>query len=169
MSGREPEAEKLLCVMAGYDGETERRVEALRQNLVEAGYVGRQTPDIPHHITLGSFGPSEEERVEALAGKAAAEIRSFPVTFNHIGVFGGSQVLFLAPDPNRELLALREMFGDSWNWTPHTTLLIDEPARLFQAAPLAAGSFQAFSGRVEALLFYEFWPARPISVLPLQN
>lgn len=169
MSARKPEAEKLLCVMAGYDRETERRVEAMRRRLTDAGYTGNQTREVPHHITLGTFDPSEEERVLMLVQEAAAQTGPIPVTFNHIGLFGGSRVLFLAPDPNRELLTLKERFGASWNWTPHTTLLLDQPERTARAVPLALDGFTAFQGRIETLLFYGFWPARPIETLALTN
>ena len=48
-----------LCAMAVYDDETQRRIEEIRARLVEAGFVGRQTKNLPHHITLGIFQPSE--------------------------------------------------------------------------------------------------------------
>lgn len=93
-----------LCAMAVYDGQTQRRIEAIRARLVEAGFVGRQTPDLPHHITLGIFQPSEREEASDAVETALRQTRAFSVTFNLVGVFGGSQVLFLAPDTNRELL-----------------------------------------------------------------
>jgi len=154
--------EKFLCVLVEYDRETERRVEDIRQRLCAAGFIGRQTQGIPHHITLGTFPIAEKESIGELVKEAAAQVRPFSVAFTHLGVFGGGNVLFLAPDSNRELLACRERFGASENWTPHTTLLIDEPSQICWAMPLALEAFEEFQGRVEGLSFYEFFPTELI-------
>ncbi len=157
-----------LCAMAAYDEQTQRRIEEMRARLVQAGLVGRQTPDLPHHITLGIFQPSEREEADAAVDAALRQTRAFSVTFNHVGVFDGGQVLFLAPDTNRELLALKEHFGSSRGWTPHTTLLIDEPERVCQALPLALDGFEPFEGRVSEVLWYQFRPREKLrqEVLP---
>lgn len=162
-------AEKtFLCAMAVYDEWTQQRVEEMRARLVEAGFVGRQTPDLLHHITLGIFQPEELEEATAAMETALRQTRAFSVTFNHVGVFGGSQVLFLAPDTNRELLTLKEHFGTSRGWTPHTTLLIDEPPQVFAALPLALEGFEAFEGRVSGVQLYQFCPREMLreGVLP---
>ncbi len=150
---------KFLCVLAEYDRETQRRVEELRQRLCAAGFTGRQTQGIPHHITMGTFPIAEKETVRRLTKEAAAQNGPFSVNFSHLGVFGGGNVLFLAPDVNRELLACREHFGDSAAWTPHTTLLIEDPSEICRAMPLALEAFEEFRGRVESLSLYEFFPA----------
>lgn len=151
--------EKFLCVLAEYDRETEQRVENIRQRLCAAGFIGRQTQGIPHHITLGTFPIAEKEVISKLMKEAAAQSGPFSVTFSHLGVFGGGNVLFLAPDVNRELLVCKEYFGDSENWTPHTTLLIEDPSEICRAMPLALEAFEEFQGRVEGLSLYEFFPA----------
>lgn len=151
--------EKFLCVLAEYDRETERRVENIRQRLSGAGFTGRQTQGIPHHITLGTFPIAEKGSLGKSVKEAAAQTRPFSVAFTHLGVFGGGNVLFLAPDINRELLACKERFGGSENWTPHTTLLIEEPLEVCRAMPLALEAFEEFQGRVESLSLYEFFPA----------
>lgn len=92
--------------------------------------------------------------------KVAENTTSFDITFNHIGIFGGSKVLFVVPDINRYLLELKENFGDSFNWTPHTAMLIDEPDIIFSALPIITSHFRKFQGIVENIYLYEFWPAR---------
>ena len=154
--------------MAVYDEPTQQRIEEIRARLVQSGFTGRQTPGLPHHITLGIFQPGQEEEVLA-AAETARQVQAFPVAFNHIGVFGGGEVLFLAPDTDRKLLALKEHFGPSWGWTPHTTLLIDEPGQVCQALPLALEGFEAFEGRVSRLLCYQFRPRRLLCDLHLQR
>ena len=151
---------KFLCVMAGYDSATETRLSEWQKLLYDRGYVGDQTKGLPPHITLGTYPVAEETEVTELVKRIAKNTQSIELTFNHIGIFGGSKVLFIAPDPNRELLALKENFGDSHNWTPHTTMLIDKPEVIYRALPIVAEPFQAFSGSVESLYLYEFWPAR---------
>lgn len=70
--------------------------------------------------------------------------------------------MFVAPDPNYELIELKERFGDSYNWTPHTTMLIDNPDTIYKALPLVMNEFSAFDGKVTSLHLYEFFPTRHI-------
>ena len=158
---------KILCVLAGYDAQTEEYLAGIQQSLYDHGFDGTQTKDIFMHITLGTFSPADEEMlIESM--KRAADSAAFELTFNHIGIFGGAKVLFIAPDPNRVLLSLKENFGPSDNWTPHTTMLIDEPEIIFRAAPVVAEQFKAFRGRVTSLHLYEFWPTRHIFSIDLK-
>lgn len=159
MKGREMD-NRFLCVMAGYDSNTERRLADIQQLLNRYGYAGEQTKNLPQHITLGSFHVEKENEIKTIIKAVAKNTGSFEITFNHIGIFGGSKVLFIAPDPNRELLDLKENFGTSYNWTPHTTMLIDKPEIIYQALPIIAGQFEAFSGNIDTLYLYEFWPLR---------
>lgn len=152
------EGRTFLCAMAVYDEPTQRRIEEMRARLVQAGFVGRQTKNLPHHITLGIFQPSEEPEARSALEEALRQNRGFPVTFNHVGVFDGGKVLFLAPDANRELLTLKEHFGTSRNWTAHTTLLIDGPERVCAALPLALQGFEPFEGWVGGVQLYQFCP-----------
>lgn len=158
---------KILCVLVGYDGQTEEYLAGLQRSLYDRGFSGTQTRDIFMHITLGTFSPADEEMLITTM-KRAAESPSFDVTFNHIGIFGGGKVLFIAPDPNRELLSLKENFGSSDNWTAHTTMLIDEPEVIFRAVPVVSEKFRAFRGRVTSLHLYEFWPTRHIFSIDLK-
>ncbi|MDO4739345.1 MAG: 2'-5' RNA ligase family protein [Eubacteriales bacterium] len=162
-------AEKLLYVLAGYDAPTEQKLQAWQNRLYAEGFVGTHTKNIPQHITLGSFPTQAEERLCALLQETAAQIKAFPVTFNHIGVFGGGKVLFVAPDVNHALLDLKERFGESHGWTAHSTLLIDEPEAVLRAAQSVLSDFGAFEGTVTQLYLYEFFPARHIATVQLQK
>lgn len=162
-------SDRILCALAGYDAATENQLAIIQENLYAKGFVGEHTKDLPQHITLATFPASEETRVVALAEQAAKESAAFEITFNHIGIFGGSRVLFVAPDTNRQLLDLQARFAPSDNWTAHTTMLIDEPELIHLALPIVAGQFRAFRGRVETLYIYEFWPSRLIAKYALQK
>ena len=155
-------SDKALYVLAGYDEETELHLANIQNKLYEHGFTGTHTKNIPQHITLGSFSTEKEAELKDLLQRLSAEVPSFEVTFNHVGVFGGSKVLFVAPDSNEQLLKLKERFGDSYNWTPHTTMLIDNPEEIYKALPVVMENFSAFQGRITALHLYEFFPTRHI-------
>ena len=53
-------ADKIYCVLAGYDAQTEQYLAGLQQSLYGRGFSGTQTKDIFMHITLGTFSPSDE-------------------------------------------------------------------------------------------------------------
>jgi hypothetical protein len=76
--------------------------------------------------------------------------------------------LFVAPDTNAALLSLKENFEGSFDWTPHTTMLIDSPENILRATSVVAGTFSKFRGKVTHLHLYEFWPTRHILTSALQ-
>ncbi len=153
---------KALYVLAGYDDNTEKYLSGIQNKLYEAGFTGTQTKNIPMHTTLGSFPTDKEEELIAFLKKLSAETKAFEVTFNHVGMFGGGNVLFIAPDANHRLLDLKEKFGDSYNWAAHTTMIIDDARVVQQALPVVLEQFKAFSGKVAKLHLYEFFPTRHI-------
>lgn len=161
-------ADKALYILAGYDEQTECYLAGIQNKLYEQGFVGTHTKNIPQHITLGSYPTDKEQELIDLLQRLAETNNSFGVTFNHVGIFGGSKVLFVAPDTNKELLELKENFGDSFNWTPHTTMLIDAPDVIQQALPIVLDEFKSFQGKVTTLHLYEFWPTRPILTVELK-
>ena len=163
-------AEKYLYVMAGFDAETEAKLAELQNLLYENGFTGTQTKGIPFHLSLGSR-PADEENEEWLLEiiHEVAEISfDFTVTFNHIGIFSGGKVLFAAPDPEMELLHLNGRFDFSDDsWTPHATLLIDEPSVILGALPIVLEKFKPFTARIDKLYLYEFFPSRHIATVEL--
>jgi|GEM_PF-442506 len=156
-----------LCVMLGYDEVTEKQLANMQEQLYRTGYRGTHNKDLPQHITLGIFPWEERDRLIALVERVAKQHHVFDITFNHIGIFGGAKVLFIAPDTSPSLLTLKECFESSYNWTPHTTMIIDESEKIFQALPILASHFTAFQGKVCKIYLYEFWPARAILTLDL--
>ena len=160
---------KFLCVMAGYDDETENHLAGIQKKLYAAGLTGQHTKDIPQHITLQTYPPERESEVVEMVRKIAAETAPFDVCFSHIGIFTGGKVLFIAPDKDTDLIALKERFGPSFDWTPHTTMLIDEPENIQQAVPMVMREFASFGGKVTCLHLYEFWPTRPILTVYLEK
>ena len=149
--------DKFLCVLGIFDEGTQRALGEHQQAILSQGFTGRQTMGIPFHVTLGTFGP--ERRAELEEKLQALEAGPVEVFFNHMGLFEGQEVLFLAPDVNRELLALQEAFNPEPDWTAHTTMLIDSRESALRAMELLGGRFKRFAGRIERVGLYEFFPA----------
>ena len=149
--------DKFLCVMAQYDMETEQKLKEIQKLLLDNGFVGKQTPNLPNHITLGSFDISQEELIKEKVKMISEKFHKFDIKLNNIGLFG-LDVLFIAPMVNHELLDLQQYFnndfGDGMGWTAHTTLLIDDPKTILEALPLVADNFKSFSGKIESISLY---------------
>lgn len=157
--------EKFLCVMAQFDQQTEQRMHDVQEVLRQAGIVGKQTKNLPFHITLGIYDLHREKEIAQCVANACAGCGEFTLHFSGLGLFGLT-VLFFAPVVNRELLCLHGHFpGDSRDafiWTPHATLLIDEADTVLKALPLVDAHYAGFGARVESISLYEFWPGRCI-------
>lgn len=167
-------AEKLLYVLAGYDDNTEEKLSGMQNKLYELGFSGVQTKDIPMHFTLGSFDVSREEELKERLIRLSGSLKEFDVDFSHIDMFQNPSVhvLFVKPQENGEMLALREHFKDNvdvFPWEAHTTLLIDKPDVIREAQKYVTEEFCSFSGKATTLHLYEFFPARHILSVQLSS
>ena len=165
--------EKYIALIATFDEETTSQMEALQQLLFDNGLIGTQTPGVPPHITIALFDPALENELIKKTKQIAAKTKRFKLCFNHIGLFG-LKVLFLGPDVNHELLTLHEALAVNnvqsvRGWTPHATLLIDEPANIHKALDLINQNFQQIKGRIEGLQLYEIDPVRLVAEYTLQD
>lgn len=159
-------AEQFLTLMADLDQDSQKRMSGWYDALKEAGFTGSQTPGLPYHISLAAFPLEQEETAAEITRKAAAAFSPFPVHISHIGMFAGGKVLFGAPEKSAELAALREAckpdMPEKYPWTPHATILIDEPDIICAAVPILMKSFVPFVGKITRLHLCAFWPAREI-------
>jgi len=162
-------ADKALYILAGYDDMTEEHLSSIQNRLYDEGFIGTHTKNIPQHITLGSFPTEKEQELICDLKRLSKTVAPFEITFNHVGIFGGARVLFIAPDSSEKLLCLKKHFGSAYNWTPHTTMLIDAPDTIYKALPVVMENFSAFSGKVTALHLYEFFPTRHILSVTLDG
>lgn len=154
--------DKFLCVLAQYDINTEKKLNEILEFLREAGFTGRQTQNLPNHITLGTFEPAMENELKNKIKELAGCTKKIKTSFNNIGLFG-MEVLFIAPSVTHELLDLQNKFNNNIydaSWAAHTTMLIDNPDVILRALPVAAEKFTPFSGYIESISLYEFWPVR---------
>ncbi len=157
-------AEQFLTLMADLDGEAQTRLSGWYHSLQEAGFAGVQTPGLPYHISLSTFPPDQEKEATEISRKAAASFAPVPVHISHIGMFAGGKILFAAPEKDAELTALQEACRSGspqqYTWTPHTTILIDEPETIHAALPIFLKSFVPFKARITGLHLCAFWPTR---------
>ena len=165
-------AEEILVLMADLDDESQRIMDGWYEKLKAEGFVGKQTPNLPFHISLGVFALDKEAEVVSEMKVLAERFTEIPVHFSHIGMFAGGNVLFAAPDMNpAELLGLRQAIKtdtqEKFPWTPHATVLIDEPETVQKALPLFVEKFKPFMGKVTKLHLCAFWPTREIATVNL--
>lgn len=166
-------AEQFLTLMADFDPDIQQALRLCQAALTKAGFTGTQTPDLSYHISLATFPPEQEEAAVALTKALAERFRPFPVSISHLGLFAEGRVLFAAPDKSPELTALQEACGvpgvGGHPFTPHATLLIDEPEVVCRALPALLTAFHPLLGRVTRLHLCAFWPTREILTAELKG
>lgn len=166
-------AEEFLTLMADLDEASQEIMSGWYNTLKEAGFTGTQTLGLPYHISLATFSLEKEQVAVALMQKVAAEFTTIPVHISHIGMFAGGKVLFGAPDMSPELVALHEACAKEtmqiYPWTPHATILIDEPDTVCAALPVLMKSFYPFVGKITRLHLCAFWPKREIAAVELKG
>ena len=166
-------AEQFLTLMADLDDEAQARMSGWYHSLQEAGFTGVQTPGLPYHISLSTFPLNQEKEAAEIARKAAAEYAPVPVHLSHIGLFAGGKVLFAAPEKDGELAALQAAcwsdVPQQYPWTPHATILIDEPETVLAAMPVFLKAFVPFTARITRLHLCAFWPTREIGSFILEG
>ena len=115
----------------------------------------------------------KEQEAAELIKKIAGEFSPIPVHISHIGIFAPGKVLFGGLERNTELDLLHNACDTNPDpqrpWTPHVTMLIDEPATICKALPLFLESFDPFVGLVTRLHLCAFWPTREILSIKLNR
>ncbi len=165
-------AEQFLTLMADYCAEDQARISVWYDALQQAGFTGTQTPGLNHHISLATFPLEQEAEAIALTKRIAAEFAPVDAAIRHVGVFPGGKVLFAAPDMSPALTALQQACAEGrplngYPWTPHTTMLIDEPERIGAALPTLMQHFTPILAKITHLHLCAFWPTREILTVEL--
>ena len=166
-------AEQFLTLMADLDDASQAILSEWYKNLKDAGFSGTQTPNLPFHISIATFPLEKEQEAVEVTRRAAGAFTQIPVYISHIGVFAPGKVLFGAPERNNELDLLHNA-GDTdpdqqRPWTPHVTMLIDEPAKICEAMPVVLKSFYPFAAQITRLHLCAFWPTREILSVELRR
>ena len=165
-------AESFLCLMADLDEGVQKNMTAWYEELQKAGLTGTPTSNLPYHISLATYPLEMENEVLANVKKVASEFSQVEMHLSHIGMFAGGQVLFAAPERNPELDKLQEAcqmgVPQQYPFTPHTTILIDDPEVVHAALPTFVKCFRPMTGKITRLHLCAFWPTREIAALELK-
>ncbi|MBO4630297.1 MAG: 2'-5' RNA ligase family protein [Lentisphaeria bacterium] len=166
-------AEQFLTLMADFDDDSQEIMSAWYNTLNYAGFIGSQTPNLPFHISMATFPLEKDQEAVELTNRVAGEFSPISVHISHIGIFAPGKVLFGAPERNAELDLLHNACETNPTqqrpWTPHITLLIDEPSKICEALPVVLKSFNPFVGRIIRLHLCAFWPTREILSIELKR
>lgn len=166
-------AEEFLCLMAEYCEEDQKKISVWYDALQNAGFRGMQTPNLKHHISLGTFPLDQEEAAKALVRRIARLLAPVQANIRHVGVMPGGRVLFAAPDMTEELVSLQRATGckkvNGFDWLPHTTMLIDEPNVIAAALPTLMQHFTPIPATIDRLELCAFWPTRHILTVELKG
>ena len=165
-------AEQFIVLMADIDDAGQDLMAGWYEKLKEKGFTGQQTPGLPFHISMATFPLEQEKEAVEITKRTAAEFAPIQVHMSHLGSFQGGKVLFAAPDMNPpKLMELREAVKpnapEPHPWTPHCTLILDEPGIICRAFPPAMECFTPFLTRVTRLHLCAFWPTREILSIDL--
>ena len=158
--------------MADLDDDSQARMSGWYEALKEEGFTGKQTPGLPFHISLATFPLDKEQEAAEITEKAAAAFAAFPVHISHMGLFADGRVLFCGPERNPALDALQaacEKYPQKYPWTPHVTVLIDEPDTVCAAVPVLVKHFSPFISKIIRLHLCAFWPTREILSVKLKE
>ncbi len=164
-------AEQIIVMMGIWDDETQKVLSGWYDELRKEGFTGRQTPDLLHHISLSTYTTDKEAEAAGLIRSVAGSFAPVQVSISHLGIFAGGQILFAAPDINSGLKELHDAcdlgVAQEFEWTPHTTLLIDDAEVVQRAVPAAVKAFRPLTGTIKSLQLCSFWPTREIAHLGL--
>ena len=166
-------AEQFLTLMADLDDHSQEIMSGWYRELQDAGFTGVQTPGLPFHISLAMLSLDDEQAAAEETRRLGEAFSSIPVHISHIGLFAGGRVLFGAPDMNPAGLlqlhdAIRLNRTDKYPWTPHVTILIDEPETVRDALRILVKSFHPFTAQITGLHLCAFWPTREIASVRLR-
>ena len=163
--------DKKLYLIAEFDEKSQITLKDYEKIIAENGLIGKQTKDIPYHITLCSFPTEMENSLKELLDKLIIKHKKININFIGFGLFG-LNVLFLNPTMNFDLMEIhnylkKDSFEKDRDFAPHLTLLIDEPENILKLLPKMVEKIKTFSGIIKYVSLFEFFPVRFIKRIEL--
>ena len=80
------EQKKFLTVFAVFDNKTQQELKALQNKIINSNNSkGKQTMDIPFHISLGSFPTNEESKLQNKILEVCNANQGFEILLDKIG------------------------------------------------------------------------------------
>ena len=164
--------DKKLYLIAELDEDSQIAIKEYEKIISECGLIGKQTKNIPYHITLCSFPTEMENFLKESLEKINIEYNKFSINFSGFGLFG-LNVLFLNPTMNLELIKIynylkKDSFEKERELAAHLTLIIDEPQNILSVLPKMVEKGKALSGTIKYISLYEFFPKRFIKKIELK-
>jgi len=146
--------DKQLYLLAELDDDSQLKIKEIEKIILENGLVGRQTPDIPYHITLCTFPVEMEDYLKELLEKAGKKFKKIIIKCSSLGLFG-LNVLFMNPDMNSLLIELYDYVNvksleKGKDLAAHVTLLIDEPENIIKILPKIVEKNKGITGNIPA-------------------
>lgn len=159
--------EKFITVMALLDNETQKLLQSIQKDLEQQYGADKKTPDIPYHITLGSYAVEDTEEIVSRIIKVAKQTESFEVEFGGLNHFG-NMVRFIDPVISDKLLQLHRHFDSDYangydGWMPHVTVYRHcQPMEIELSKKLTEKIEQLKGARVVGIELGEFFPPKKI-------
>jgi 2'-5' RNA ligase len=131
--------DKFLLIAAEPDNDTQIKIKNYEKIILENGFIGKQTKDIPYHISLCCYSLEYENYLKDLLEDIKNSFKEFSISYSGLGLFG-LDVLYLNPVMNLKLIELynfikgKSLFKDD-DLSAHTTLLMDEPENILKIIP----------------------------------
>jgi 2'-5' RNA ligase len=163
--------DKKLYLLAELDDDSQMEIKKIGKIIIENGFIGKQTKDIPYHITLCSFSIEMENFLNDLMEKLCKKIKKINIKFSSLGLFG-LNVLFMNPNMNNELIEIynyikENSFEKDYDLAAHLTLIIDEPENIIKILPKIVENYKGVNGKIKYISLYEFFPMRFIKKIEL--
>jgi len=163
--------DKKLYLLAELDNASQLEIKEIEKIIIENGFIGKQTKDIPYHITLCSFPIEMENRLKDLMENLCKKYKKISINFTSLGLFG-LKVLFMNPNMNIELIEIynylkENSFEKDCDLSAHTTLIIDEPEIIIKILPKIVEKYKGLNGEIKYISLYEFFPVRFIKRIEL--
>ena len=159
--------DKFLTVFAVFDNETQEKLGVLQKNILKNNSSnGKQTMNIPFHISLGSFPIEKKEELKRHISQVCENSKAFGILLKNIGFFG-DRVVFVEPAVNDDLLRLHNEFdgnyADGFAWHAHATLFIDDnDENVKNAKKIACENFSPINAKIVGIQMGEFFPTKMI-------
>jgi 2'-5' RNA ligase len=167
--------DKKLYLLAELDNDTQIKLKEFEKIIIENDLVGKQTKDIPYHITLCSYSLDQENYLKELVEEIGNNkiFREINITFGSFGLFG-LNVLFFNPNMNKKLIELYNYVKEislnkNEDLAAHMTLLIDEPKNILKILPKVVENYKGIAGKIKYVSLYEFFPVRFIKRIELKK
>jgi 2'-5' RNA ligase len=163
--------DKRLYLIAELDDTAQLEIKEIEKIIIENGFIGKQTKEIPYHITLCSFSIELENYLKNLLEELSKTFKKINIKFSSLGLFG-LNVLFMNPDMNMELIKIYNYIKDNsfekdYDLSAHTTLIIDEPENIIKILPKIVEKYKVINGNIKYISLYEFFPMRFIQRIEL--